>query len=117
MDIIFGYSEQEYTIVGKIDNLNLGENHLRKGYSVDTSGLFASIPATVHVIWGYLLGMIIYKIKDKKMVLKMFFLESQCSNCSSMELFFTNKQNSMDKLICFVTWLGDYHICIFNLDN
>ena len=63
----------EYTIVGKIDNLILGENHLRKGYSVDTSGLFASIPATVHVIWGYLLGMIIYKIKDRKeLVLKMF---------------------------------------------
>jgi predicted acyltransferase len=63
------------SIVGKIDILLLGENHLRKGYPIDTAGLFASLPATVHVIWGYLLGMIIYKSNDqKKLILKMFLL-------------------------------------------
>ena len=63
----------ENTIVGKIDIALLGENHLRQGYPVDTAGLFASIPAIVHVIWGYLLGMMIYKANDRKeLIFKMF---------------------------------------------
>lgn len=65
----------EHTIVGKIDVLLLGENHLRQGYPVDSSGLFASIPGIVNVIWGYLMGMMIYKVNDrKKLILKMFLI-------------------------------------------
>jgi predicted acyltransferase len=65
----------EHTIVGKIDLLLLGENHLRQGYPVDSSGLFASIPGIVNVIWGYLMGMMIYKVNDrKKLILKMFLI-------------------------------------------
>lgn len=65
----------EDTIVGKIDILLLGKNHLRQGYLVDSSGLFASIPAIVNVIWGYLMGMLIYKFNNRrKLVLKMFLI-------------------------------------------
>ena len=61
----------ENTIVGKIDILLLGENHLRKGYLVDSSGLFASIPGIVHAIWGYLMGMTIFRVNDrKKLIIK-----------------------------------------------
>ena len=65
----------ENSIVGKIDILLLGANHLRQGYPVDSSGLIASIPAVVNVIWGYLIGMFIYKVnKRKKLILKMFLI-------------------------------------------
>ena len=66
----------ENTIVGKIDILLLGENHLRQGYPVDSSGLFASIPAIVNVIWGYLIGMMIYNQVNnlKELILKMFLI-------------------------------------------
>ena len=65
----------EHTIVGKIDIFLLGENHLRQGYLVDSSGLFASIPGIVNVIWGYLVGMMIHNINDrKKLILKMFLI-------------------------------------------
>ena len=67
--------EIETTIVGKIDAAILGANHLRKGYAVDTSGLFSSIPAIVHVLWGFLLGRMIDRNSDKKeLVLNMFLL-------------------------------------------
>ncbi len=66
----------ENTIVGKIDILLLGENHLRQGYPVDSSGLFASIPAIVNVIWGYLMGMMIYNQVNnlKELILKMLLI-------------------------------------------
>ena len=65
----------ENTIVGKIDILLLGANHLRQGYPVDSSGLIASIPAIVNVIWGYLIGMFIYKVNErKKLILIIFFI-------------------------------------------
>tara|TARA_B100001248_G_C27395050_1_gene464963 strand:+ start:470 stop:1585 length:1116 start_codon:yes stop_codon:yes gene_type:complete len=65
----------ENTIVGKIDILLMGENHLRKGYLVDSSGLFASIPGIVHVMWGYLMGMTIFRVNDrKKLIIKMLLI-------------------------------------------
>jgi len=64
----------ENTIVGKIDILLLGANHLRQGYLVDSSGLFASIPAIVNIIWGYLMGMLIYKVNDRKKLILIMFL-------------------------------------------
>ncbi len=63
----------EHTIVSQIDAALLGQNHLRSGHLVDASGLFGSIPAVVHVIWGYLLGRIVSLNTDRKeLVLKMF---------------------------------------------
>ena len=64
----------ENTIVGKIDILLLGSNHLRQGYPVDSSGLIASIPAIVNVIWGYLIGMFIYKVTERKKQILIMFL-------------------------------------------
>ena len=64
----------ENTIVGKIDILLLGSNHLRQGYPVDSSGLIASIPAIVNVIWGYLFGMFIYKVTERKKQILIMFL-------------------------------------------
>jgi len=78
--ILWGYgSASPYTaegsIVGKIDTFLLGKNHLRQGYPVDASGFFGSIPAIVHIIWGYLLGRMISRIQDQKtLVLNMFLL-------------------------------------------
>ncbi|MBN2610145.1 MAG: DUF5009 domain-containing protein [Bacteroidales bacterium] len=65
----------ESTIVGKIDIELLGKNHLRKGYPVDASGLFGTIPAVVNVIWGYLTGRMISLNNDRnKLILNMFLL-------------------------------------------
>ena len=65
----------ENTIVGKIDIAIIGKNHLRQGFPVDTSSFFASIPAIINIIWGYLIGMIINKTNRRKsLILKMFFI-------------------------------------------
>jgi predicted acyltransferase len=78
--ILWGYGETspyaaEDSIVGKIDTFLVGKNHLRSGYPVDASGLFGSIPAIVHILWGYLLGRMISKNQDQKtLVLNMFLL-------------------------------------------
>ena len=114
-----GYNVAEYTIVGKIDNLILGKIICVRATQLILLGYLLQFPRIVHVIWGYLLGMIIYKIKDRKeLVLKMFLFGIPAVLIAQVWNYFTNKQNSMDKLICFVhKWLGDYHICIFNLDN
>lgn len=65
----------ENTIVGKIDTFLLGKTHLRTGYPVDASGLFGSIPAIVHILWGYLLGRMIYKNNNRnELVLNMFLI-------------------------------------------
>ncbi len=65
----------ENTIVGKIDIALLGKSHLRQGHPVDPSGLFASIPAITHIIYGYLLGMTIYQTNDRnKLILRMFII-------------------------------------------
>lgn len=65
----------ENTVVGKIDIALLGANHLRPGYPVDAAGLFGSIPAIVHVLWGYLLGRMVYKANNRKeLVLNLFLL-------------------------------------------
>jgi predicted acyltransferase len=63
------------TVVGKIDAAILGTNHLHGGHALDPTGLFSSIPAVVHVLWGYLLGrMISLKADRKDLVLSMFIL-------------------------------------------
>lgn len=78
--ILFGFGNgapyaAETTIVGKIDAFLIGKNHLRQGYPVDASGLFSSIPAIVHILWGYLLGCMISNNNDKnKLILNMFLL-------------------------------------------
>ncbi len=60
----------ESGIVGKIDRALLGANHLRSGYPVDSSSFFASIPATVHLLWGYLCGRLIAQTPDRIVLVK-----------------------------------------------
>ena len=64
----------EHTIVGKIDVLLL-KIICDRVIRLIRQGFFASIPGIVNVIWGYLMGMMIYKVNDrKKLILKMFLI-------------------------------------------
>lgn len=54
------------------DLLILGESHVYKGFGIpfDPEGLFSTIPASVTVIFGYLIGLLIKESENKSIIVK-----------------------------------------------
>lgn len=61
-----GFEFSENNIISVIDRAVLGVNHLYKdaGVAIDPEGLLSTIPATCHVLVGFLCGKILMEVKD-----------------------------------------------------
>ena len=59
-----------------VDLKIFGEHHVYKGFGIpfDPEGLFSTIPASVTVIFGYLMGKLIQETADKSMLVKNLLL-------------------------------------------
>nr|WP_297165459.1 heparan-alpha-glucosaminide N-acetyltransferase domain-containing protein [uncultured Dysgonomonas sp.] len=61
-----GFEFSENNIISVVDRAVLGVNHLYKdaGVAIDPEGLLSTIPATCHVLVGFLCGKILMEVKD-----------------------------------------------------
>lgn len=66
-----GFVQSEENIIGVVDRVVFGENHILRAYSADgklfgfdPEGLLSSLPCLAHVLIGMYVGYILMKIKD-----------------------------------------------------
>lgn len=72
-----GFELSNSNIISIIDTAILGSNHMYKtgGFLLDPEGLVSTIPASCHVLIGFLCGGILMKIKDnQERIVKLFII-------------------------------------------
>lgn len=75
-----GYEHSEENILGKIDRMVLGSNHLytdyhfEKPFLFDPEGLMSTIPSIAHVLIGFLCGKLITETKDRREQMNKLFI-------------------------------------------
>lgn len=71
-----GFVFSEDNIISVIDRAILGVNHMYKdaGISIDPEGLLSTIPATCHVLIGFLCGKVLMEVKDNQVRITRLFI-------------------------------------------
>lgn len=71
-----GFEFSENNIISVVDRAVLGVNHLYKdaGVAIDPEGLLSTIPATCHVLVGFLCGKILMEVKDNQIRITRLFI-------------------------------------------
>ncbi len=71
-----GFEFSENNIISVVDRGILGVNHLYKdaGVAIDPEGLLSTIPATCHVLVGFLCGKILMEVKDNQVRITRLFI-------------------------------------------
>lgn len=71
-----GFEFSENNIISVVDRAVLGVNHLYKdaGVAIDPEGLLSTIPATCHVLVGFLCGKILMEVKDNQARITRLFI-------------------------------------------
>ena len=71
-----GFEFRENNIISVVDRAVLGVNHLYKdaGVAIDPEGLLSTIPATCHVLVGFLCGKILMEVKDNQIRITRLFI-------------------------------------------
>lgn len=71
-----GFEFNENNIISVVDRAVLGVNHLYKdaGVAIDPEGLLSTIPATCHVLVGFLCGKILMEVKDNQARITRLFI-------------------------------------------
>ncbi|QIK61666.1 DUF1624 domain-containing protein [Dysgonomonas sp. HDW5A] len=71
-----GFKFSENNIISVVDRGILGVNHLYKdaGVVIDPEGLLSTIPATCHVLVGFLCGKILMEVKDNQVRITRLFI-------------------------------------------
>lgn len=59
-----GYVHDSSNIIAVIDSIILGENHVYRWDSPDPEGLLSTLPALAHVLLGFAIGRIIFRMND-----------------------------------------------------
>lgn len=71
-----GFEFSENNIISIVDKAILGVNHIYKdsGIALDPEGLLSTIPATCHVLVGFLCGKILMEVKDNQIRITRLFI-------------------------------------------
>lgn len=70
-----GFESGDLNVLGIIDQLILGKDHMYIDMDIEPEGLLGTIPSVCHVLIGFCCGQIIIEIKDnKERMLKLFLI-------------------------------------------